>query len=406
MPSASGIAKVLAYKKETTFGTLAGATGGKQLRRVKSNISPKKQTYESNEIRTDQQDAVFVHGLRSVGGDLDCELSPGSYQDPIGSLVRKAWASVASLTGLSLTIAAGAGSLWTVTRAAGDFLASGIKIGMPVRITAGSFNALNLNKNLLVVAMTATVLTVATMNATAMFAEGPIASATIAVPGRYTYVPTTGHTDESYTIEHWFSDIAQSEVYTGCKFTQMDVNLPPTGLATCKFNIMGKDLGSSGTAQYFTTPTAPGSTSVVSAVNGVLVVSGTPVAVLTGLSFTISGNYSAEPIVGSNTYSDIDRGRVKVQGQATIKFLDATFRNYFINETEAVLVAAFANSVADAADFITFTFPRVKFNANDKDDGEKAIIQTVPFKALVDTTGGAGTSREATTLMIHDSAAV
>lgn len=405
MASASGIAKVLAYKKETTFGVLAGAVGGKQLRRVKSNISPKKQTYESNEIRTDQQDAVFVHGLRSVGGDLDCELSPGSYQDPIGSLVRKAWAAVTSLTGLSLTIAA-AGSLWTVTRSAGDFLASGIKIGMPVRITAGSFNALNLNKNLLVVAMTASALTVATMNGSAMFAEGPIASATIAVPGKYTYVPTTGHTDESYTIEHWFSDIAQSEVYTGCKFTQMDVNLPPTGLATCKFNIMGKDLGGAGTTQYFTTPTAPSSTSVVSAVNGVLVVGGTPVAVLTGLSFTISGNYSAEPIVGSNTYSDIDRGRVKVQGQATIKFLDATFRNYFINETEAVLVAAFANSVADAADFITFTFPRVKFNANDKDDGEKAIIQTVPFKALIDTTGGAGTSREATTLMIHDSAAV
>lgn len=405
MASASGIAKVLAYKKETTFGVLAGAAGGKQLRRVKSNISPKKQTYESNEIRTDQQDAVFVHGLRSVGGDLDCELSPGSYQDPIGSLVRKAWAAVTSLTGLSLTIAA-SGSLWTVTRGAGDFLASGIKIGMPVRITAGSFNALNLNKNLLVVAMTTTALTVATMNGTAMQAEGPIASATIAVPGRYTYVPTTGHTDESYTIEHWFSDIAQSEVYTGCKFTQMDVNLPPTGLATCKFNIMGKDLGNTGVTQYFTSPTAPSSTSVVSAVNGVLVVGGAPVAVLTGMSFTLSGNYSAEPIVGSNTYSDIDRGRVKVQGQATIKFLDATFRNYFTNETEVTLVAAFANSVADAADFITFTFPRVKFNANDKDDGEKAIIQTVPFKALIDTTGGAGTSREATTLMIHDSAAV
>lgn len=403
MPTASGIAKVVAYKKETTFGTLAGAAGGKQLRRVKNDLSLKKETYESNEIRSDQQDAVFGHGLRSGAGSHDAELSPGSYSDLLGSLVRKAWASVTALTGLSLTIA-GTGP-YTVTRSSGDFLASSIKIGMPVRLTAGTFNALNLNKNLLVLAMTSAALTVLPLNASAMFAEGPITGATITVPGKTTYIPQSGHTDDSYTIESWYSDIAQSEVYTGVKVTQADINLPASGIATIKFNFLGKDLAQTGATQYFTSPTAPSTTPMVMAVNGALVYNGAAVALLTGLTMTINGNFSAEPVVGSNTYDSIDRGRVKVSGQMTVKFTDATFRNHFMNGTEVSMVVALANGIGDSADFITFTLPRIMLNDNAKDDGEKAVIQTIPWKALIDTTGGAGTSREATTLMIHDSLA-
>lgn len=405
MPTASGIAKVVAYKKETTFGTLAGAAGGKQLRRVKNDLSLKKETYESNEIRSDQQDAVFGHGLRSGAGSHDAELSPGSYSDLLGSLLRRAWGAVADITGLSVTIA-GAGPTYTVTRSAGDFLAGGVKIGMPVRLAAAGMNAANSSKNLLVIGATATVLTVMPLNGVAMVAEGPIASTTLSVPGKYTYAPQTGHTDDSYTIENWFSDIAQSEVYTGVKVTQADINLPPTGIATIKFNFLGKDLGQTGATQYFTAPTAPSSTPMVMAVNGALVYNGAVVALLTGLTITINGNFSAEPVVGSNTYDSIDRGRIKVSGQMTVKFTDATFRNHFVNGTEVSLVAAFANGVGATAEFITLTLPRIMINGNDKDDGEKAIIQTVPWKGLIDTTGGSGTPREATTLMIHDSLAV
>jgi len=66
MSTASGIAKRVTYKKETTFGTLAGASGGQVVRRVSADFNLAKETYQSEEIRTDFQIADFRHGVRSV----------------------------------------------------------------------------------------------------------------------------------------------------------------------------------------------------------------------------------------------------------------------------------------------------------------------------------------------------
>ena len=62
-----GTAKKIGYKKETTFGTLAGTSGGKLLRRVTANFNLMKETYESNEIRTDRQVADYRHGRQHRG---------------------------------------------------------------------------------------------------------------------------------------------------------------------------------------------------------------------------------------------------------------------------------------------------------------------------------------------------
>jgi hypothetical protein len=42
-------------------------------------------------------------------------------------------------------------------------------------------------------------------------------------------MPLTGQTRDSYTIEHFYSDIGQSEVFTGCNVSQMAVKMPSTG---------------------------------------------------------------------------------------------------------------------------------------------------------------------------------
>mgnify|MGYP006915286951 CR=1 FL=1 len=95
-----------------------------------------------------------------------------------------------------------------------------------VRLTAGAFNAANLNNNLLIQSMTGPVLTVRVLNGSALFAQGPIASATCAVVGKDTFAANSGHTNISYTAEHWFADVAQSEVFTGLQPTKIDIGLP------------------------------------------------------------------------------------------------------------------------------------------------------------------------------------
>lgn len=403
MTIATGVAKQLRYKAESAWGTAPGASGAQLLRRVTSDLSLAKDTYESNEINSHYQRVDMRHGIRSVTGSINGELSAGTYKDLIAAALRRAFGSVSALTGLSLTIA-GSGPTYTVTRGSGDWLAGGIKIGQVGRLTAGSFNAANLNKNLVVVAATTTVLTVMPLNGVALVAEGPIASATWTVPGKTTYVPTTGHTDASFAIEHWHSDVAQSELFLGCKLNQMDVALPPTGMSTIGMQFLGKDV-TTATSAYYTTPTAETSTGIFAAVNGILAAQGAAVALVTGLNFSVRGNMAGEAVVGSNTYAGITPGRVLVDGQLTALFQDATIRDYFINETEVSLHAALAASTAAAADFIAFAFPRIKLGGAQKDDGDKSLIQTLPFTALFNSAGGASTSSEQTTVAVQDSQA-
>ena len=68
----SGIAKRVQYKVESVYGTVPAATGpvGQILRRVTSDLNLSKETYQSNEMRTDYQVADMRHGVRSVEGNL------------------------------------------------------------------------------------------------------------------------------------------------------------------------------------------------------------------------------------------------------------------------------------------------------------------------------------------------
>lgn len=405
MAIATGVAKSLRYKAESTWGTAPGATGAQEMRRVSSNLSLRKATYESAEILPSYQKRDFRHGVRSIEGSISGELSPGTYEDFIAAAVRRAFAAVTALSSLSITIA-GTGP-YTLTRATGSYLTDGAKIGQVARLTAGSFTASNLNKNLLVIALTATVATVIVLNGSTLTAEGPIASATLTIVGKTTYVPTTGHTDPSFAFEHYHSDIDESELFLGCKVSRLGLELPPTGIATIGIDVMGKDLvtANGASAPYYTSPTAATTSGVLAAVNGAVVVGGTQVAVLTGLSININGNMTADAVVGSNTYPDIFEGTVSVDGQFTAYFESGTFRDYFVNETEISLVAAFVTGTGAAADFIALSLPKIKVGGADMDDGQKGLVRTFPFTALENTAGGAGTSTEASTIAFQDSLA-
>lgn len=403
MPQANGLYKQVAIKRETTFGTPPAASGAQLLRRVQSTLDLNKDTYQSAEVRPDMQMADYRHGVRRVAGSLQGELSPKTYSDIFSAVLKRDFTAGASITGASITIA-GSGPSYTVTRAAGSYLTDGFKVGDVIRLTGGSFNANNLNKNLLIVSLTATAATVVTLNGSTLTAEGPIASAAASVFGKKTWIPTSGHTDVSYSIEHWFGDINQSELYDGIKFDQAALELPPTGMATVKFDVLGQNVITN-TTRYFTNPTAVTTTGVVSAVNGLLLVDGAVQAVVTGLSITIDPSYSGDPVVGSNVVPNLFTGPVTVSGQFTAYFTDGTLRDKFLNETEASLAVVLTSDNTANSDFVAVTLPRIKLGGASKNDGSTGIVQTFPFQALLNTAGGAGTATEQTTVSMQDSAA-
>lgn len=409
MPIATGIAKQVRYKVEATFNTLPGATAAQLLRRVESTLNIDKDTYQASELRTDYQISDFRHGTRKTSGSIKGEWSPKTYSDFIGAALRRDFAAVTAITGASLTIAVGSVvngvQQYTVTRAAGSYLTDGVKAGDVVRLSVGTLNAANINKNLYVISLTATVLTVSVLNGVAMVAEGPIATSTVTVYGKKTYVPTTGHTDKSFTIEHWFSDASLSEAHTGCKVNTVALALPPTGMATIDVGFMGAGSLTTAGTQYFTSPTASTTTGIMAAVNGALYIGGANVAICTGLSLKIDGGYSGDPVVGSNIMPAIFAGRVNVTGQFTAYFDSATFRDAFLNETEIALSAVLTADNTATSDFLAINLPRIKLGSAQRSDGEKGIIITADFQALYNGAGGAGTSTEQTTISIQDSAA-
>jgi Phage tail tube protein len=399
---ATGIGKQVRVKAESTPGVFAGAASAQLMRRVTCGINLTKAGFSSNELNPDYQDSDFRHGARRVEGPLSGELSFGTYQTFFEAALRKAGAAVANITGLTLTVTA-SGSLFVVARGSGSWVTDGVRIGMVVRATAG-LNANSLNKNMLVVGLTALNMTVLVLNGLSITLEAGVAACTVVVPGKNIIVPSTGHIDRSFSIEELNADLTTpiSRTFLGCRVSTLGVRLPATGLSTVEFGFLGLDMTLAG-AEAFTSPTAAGTSAIAAAVNGAVVLDQTPLAIVTGINYDINGGHTVEPVIGTDVSPDVFESKVRVSGQLTAFLQDDTLLDAFLNETELSLATVLLSGRTGAADFMSHFFGRIKINSASIDDGEKGLIVTAAFQALKKPTT---TGFDSTTMMVHDSAYV
>lgn len=398
---ASGTQKSIIWQREDgCWGELPTVPVGQTIRRVTGNFNLSKEQFSSEELRVDHQMVDFRHGVRSVEGSINGELSPGTYSDFIAAALSRDFTAGTGETGLTVDISDAGAPIYTITRAAGDFTASDLKVGMVVRLSGA--NAANNGKNLLIVAMTTTVMSVIVLNGGTLVNDLAATPVSITAPGKATYIPSTGHTDVSYTVEEWYNDIGQSEVTTGNKVNTVGISLPATGLVTADFAFMGKDLVRAETTKFFTNPTAQGDDRVFASVSGALIIDGVPVSLVTSLSININKNLTSEAVVGSNVKPTMEFGRILVDGEFSAMLSGKQFADAFRDEKEIALVCALTTGTENDAQFMTITLPRIKINSDTKNDGEQAIVSTHSFQALK----GDGTSGfVASTIMIQDSAA-
>lgn len=404
MAIASGINKTVAFKKQSGLGSVASGAGGQLIRRETATFNVTKDTYENNEIVSHQQSTGAVHGIARSAATINGLLSGTSYQSFIASLLRKDWVATSALTGLSLTIAA-SGSNYTITRATGDFLTGGVKVGDVIQLSGGSLNSNNVAKNLVVVGVTSTVITANVLKSGGtLTAEGPIASSTVTVMGKKAWVPTSGHTNEYYTFEEFFSDLTRSHVYQDIQIGMLDVGVPATGNVTASFGLVGLGSVSKTGSQVLTSPTDATTTAVMSSVAGAVYLGGTRYGNVTSVSLKIDGQVNpGEAVVGSNTVADVYRGRIKVSGSFSFVYENDTLAQPFEDESATSLILVLADARTDAANTVAFTMPRVKLFSNDADDGEKQIVRTVNFTAEINGSGGASLASHQTILSIQDS---
>lgn len=400
MAVAKGIKKITSFKKQTGLGVPASGTGGTEFRRTSTAFKADRDMYESTEIVSHHMSTGSSYGLQKSDGTGDFELSPGTFSDLIGSLLERNFAAVSAVSGLTLTVA-GPNS---ITRVTGSFLTDGLKQGSIIRL-GGMTSSNNNNNNLLVTAVGTLTLTVKVLSNNPLVLETSGAGAAlISFTGKSTWTPLTGHTEDYYSVEEWYSDLNRSELFTDMKVGSMSLNMPATGNITGSFGFIG--LGrTTGTSQVLTTPTTT-TTGIMSAINGYATINGVLQTALA--SFTMNVEKSAEnsgAVIGSNFGSDVSTGRIKITGTITAKFDSTTILDLIVNETAVPLTVCATTSQINGSSFVAFVLPKVKLYNDAVDDGEMSLTRTYNFTAEYNSAGSEILALRDTIMEVFDSAA-
>lgn len=407
MPIATDVFKKVTAKKQTGLGAIAapgGAGTAQYQRRVTSDLDLSKGSFQSAEVLASQQRRDMRHGVKSVAGTLKQELSIGTHQKFIESVLRAAAANggtKAAATTIACTVAAAGSAQITLTDTGNSFVSSGFKVGDVVDLTGWTTTGTANNQRWVILTLAPGTMTLLALDKTDGAVKVAGDNVAIATVGRFVSIPATGHTRDYWTLEHWHSDIGQSERYVDCVLTGFNLNVPPSAMATIDFPVMGLDM-QEGTTEYFTSPAGESTGALLAGLGGAMLSDGASAGIITSIQVNVNGNFSVPGgVIGSNKDPDIFPGPLDVTGQITVLFQDAVMRNKFINEnTGSLVVVLVADNSANPA-FMSVVMPKVKFGGAPKDGGNGGLSLTMPFTALEQV--GATVDRN-TTISVQDSA--
>lgn len=395
---ARGVSKIVTINPEQTFGVV-GTGSGQVLRRTSSDLNLNVQQVQSQEILASQQVRDSRNGPRQVQGTISGQLSPATYSVLLQGLLRSTFQPVAPISGLTDTSSAldGNGNL-SITSASASW-SSHFKLGDILRPggLTGAASADN-GDDLRVIGITPTVISLQPVSTPIAWATGQTDS--FSLPGKKLIIPATGQLDQSFSLEHWYSDIGQSEVFVGCKVTQISLNVPASGFATIQASVTGRDQLAFGASQ-FPAAAAATNTTGLTATTGKISYNGIAMGYISSFSCQIVASVGAEPVVGSNIIPAIFLGTLMVKGSLSALTTTDTLTTDFLAENEVSLSLTMSTSPADGAEFISIHMPRVKLTSSTKNDSDKAITRSFQFMALENA--GQSPAADYTTIMIQDS---
>lgn len=390
---AQGINKKVTIAKESAWGTKASNTSAaRNYRRVTASFQGEKDTFGAAEIRTDQQMVDSRHGTRRASGSLSGELCGSAYDELMAAAVRRDFGTGAT-TGAITVVAAASG---TFTRSTGSFVSDGFKVGTVVSVSG--FTSSGNNGLFYVSGITTTLLTVSPLAGQTMSSEAEGDTVTIVEKGKVTYTPSTGHTDDTFTVEEFYDDEDISRVFLGLQVNNFSLSLSPDSMATVTFDFVGKDFEAAASSEFYTSATAIGSEGTYSASAGKCFVNGVQTGIVTSLNVSIANNITQEKVLFSETMGAKSRGKVMVTYDATLIFDADDFLDYFRNEEEISIGYVLVS--ADKTDAFAVYLPRCKVNSATTDDGEKVVILSLSGEALKYV--GGSSVLQSTTIQLQD----
>lgn len=402
MALSTGVDRQVIIAKESTYGVSPAAGASARYKdRTEIGLNLTRDTFTSASISSTAQTSDVRGGMDSCDFSLSTELSAGSGELEWAALLRGPWVAGVSTTSTGIQINA---STNKIIRATGSWITDGFKRGDLITVS-GATNAAN-NIAYVIIAITALEITYGVViNTNTPVTEAAGASITVKVPGKKLVIPLTpaARTNDSFTVEQWFSAAGVSERYVGIKIGSASVEINPNAFVTCEFSGTGSTMLEPGVAQYFTSPAAAPTTSKLAGNVGSVYFNGSRAAVATSLSFEVSSDLTQAEVIGTRAAPDCFRGRIEATGDLSVFFETSNVQSLFRNETDTWM----ASTLQGTDDtYFHVVFPRVRLQGAEKSDGESdGITEDCSFTALLPTSTSGGTVDQST-IVIYDSSLV
>src|SRR6187399_2576544 len=142
---ASGPLADLGYTEEVSYGKVPVTPVLKTCRRKPgTTLALTKDSYASEEVRSDRMVSDSRHGIRRSGGDVVTEISPGSHADFMEALLGGYWNTPVPLNCATVNLTATTvGDTVEITATSFDFVAAGLLVGAPVTFLATGTTGIN-----------------------------------------------------------------------------------------------------------------------------------------------------------------------------------------------------------------------------------------------------------------------
>lgn len=367
----------VSYIAEDTFGTTPETPSMRLMRVTTDGLNGSKESFLSNELRSDREITDFRHGNRRVNGPINFELAKDqSFEDFMLALLGdSAWHNAVSVTGTTYAFVNGAPD--TITDSGNGFVTAGFKVGDVITVTGDSVSGNNATYTL--TGVSAGTLTV---SGTVLVDDAAGDTVTITAARKYAKIGTT---IKSFSIERRWTDIGLYQLISGARVNTMALSVKPNSIVTGNFGIMAKDWGNSASS-VDVSPDAASSTSVFDSFSGTILEGGAAIAIVTGIDLNINNNLDPAFVVGDATMQQLFEQRCTVSGSITVYLKDETLLEKFKNET----VSSIEFKLSDGTNYYTYILPRLKYgDASAPVNGFGGIIVTLPFQAYRDPTVGA-----------------
>lgn len=346
----SDTSRVQLYQvKETTYGTTPSSALN-ELRFTGETLGLDLNTEESEEIRNDRSVTDVIKVGQEVIGDVNFELSYGSYDDLLPSALWSAdWPSALTITATTISAADGDNSF--------NDSGSGFPAFVPGQwIEVRGFTEAANNGYFEVVSRTTAKIVVAA--SPALTTE--VAGDSVTIKGT---MIRNGTTKQGHTLEKEFADITQFQSFTGCLVNTMNLEVSSNSVLKGSFGFMGlasaltQSTVGTGAANAANTNAVMNASSNV----GTLREGNAPLAstvYIQSLTLQLNNQLRAQDAVSSLAHIDIGSGTLQITGNMNVYFVNNALMDKYLAGTASSL----SFSVEDASgNAYIFTVPNLKF---------------------------------------------